>query len=109
MTHKTHDLAVKLGTYTDRQGNEKGRWKNVGSVLETDDGGRVLLIDRTFSPAGVPNPENRDNVMISMFEPKDRDQQQAPPQQAPQQTRQPQGGFDDRDVPFDSYMRGSVA
>jgi hypothetical protein len=77
MTHKTHDLAVKTGTYTDRNGAEKGRWMNVGSVLETNDGGKVILLNRTFNPAGVPNPENRDTVMLSMFEPKS-DQQQAP-------------------------------
>ena len=99
MTHKTHDLAVKTGTYTDRQGNEKGRWQNVGSVLETNDGGRVILLNRTFNPAGVPNPEGRDTVMLSMFEPKDKDQQSAPQQQSAPAPRA-QGGFDDKDVPF---------
>jgi hypothetical protein len=106
MTHKTHDLAVKVGTYTDRSGNEKGRWQNVGSVLETNDGGRVILLNRTFNPAGVPNPEGRDTVMLSMFEPKERDQQQAP--QAAPAPRQ-QGGFAGDDVPFSSYLRGSIA
>ncbi len=104
MTHKTHDLAVKVGTYTDRQGNEKGRWKNIGSVLQMDDGGKVLLIDRTFSPAGVPNPDNRDSVMVSMFEPKERDQ---PQQSAP--APKAQNGFDDKDVPFAPYERGWIA
>jgi hypothetical protein len=96
MTHKTHDLAVKTGTYTDRSGNEKGRWMNVGSVLKTNDGGKVILLNRTFNPAGVPNPDGRDTVMLSMFEPRD-DKQQAPkPAPAPRA----QNGFDDRDVPF---------
>jgi single-stranded DNA-binding protein len=110
MTHKVYDLAVKTGTYTTRDGQEKGRWKNIGSVLQMDDGGKVILIDRTFSPAGVPNPENRDTVMVSMFEPKERDTQQQPAQQqAPAPAPRAQGGFDDSDVPFAAYMRGSVA
>ena len=97
MTHKTHDLAVKVGTYTDRSGNEKGRWKNIGSVLQMDDGGKVLLIDRTFNPAGVPNPDDRDSVMVSMFEPKERDQQQEPVGKGPA----PKRGFEqDSEVPF---------
>ena len=98
MTHKTHDLAVKTGTYTDRQGNEKGRWMNVGSVLETNDRGRVILLNRTFNPAGVPNPDGRDTVMLSMFEPKDRDQQAAPQRQSP--PPRAANGIDDSDLPF---------
>jgi hypothetical protein len=101
MTHKTHDLAVKTGTYTDRQGNEKGRWMNVGSVLETNDGGRVILLNRTFNPAGVPNPDGRDTVMLSMFEP--RDDKQSAPAPAPQRQSPPPraaNGIDDSDLPF---------
>jgi hypothetical protein len=114
MTHKTHDLAVKTGTYTDRQGNEKGRWKNVGSVLETNDGGRVIILDRTFNPAGVPNPEGRDTVMLSMFEPKEREQGGASaeiPKPTGKRDTQWGGGSSARDdeVPFDVYMRGSVS
>ena len=107
MTRKVYDLAVKVSTYIDRQGNEKGRWKNIGSVLQMDDGGKVLLIDRTFNPAGVPNPDNRDSVMVSMFEPRERDD--APKQQAaPAPAPRAQGGFDDRDVPFASHERGWI-
>ena len=108
MTHKTHDLAVKTGTYTDRQGNEKGRWMNVGSVLETNDGGRVILLNRTFNPAGVPNPDGRDTVMLSMFEPKSDQGGSAPPQK-PAPAPRAQGGFRDDDVPFAAHERGWIA
>ena len=103
MTKKVYDLAVKTGTYTNRSGEEKGRWKNIGSVLQLDDGGKVLLIDRTFSPAGVPNPGDRDSVMVSMFPPKEHDDA---PAKAP--APRAQGGFDDRDVPFASHERGWI-
>ena len=102
MTHKTHDLAVKTGTYTDRNGNEKGRWQNVGSVLETNDGGRVILLNRTFNPAGVMNPDGRDTVMLSMFEPRDdnKAQQPAPQRQASAPAPKHADGFQDSEVPF---------
>ena len=71
---KIYDLAVKTRTYKDSQGNDKAVWKTVGSILETKNGGKVILLDRTFNPAGCPAEEGRDTVMISMFEPKERGQ-----------------------------------
>lgn len=99
---KIRDLAVKTSSYTDRDGNQKNRYKNVGSLMKSDDGGTFILLDTTFNPAGVPNPDCRDNVLISVFELREQDgQQQAParqPQrQAPQQSA-PQGNDDD--IPF---------
>lgn len=67
---KLHDLAVVTGTYTDRSGQEKKRWKTVGSIVETRDGGKVILLDRSFNPAGVPVEPGRDQIMVSMFAPK---------------------------------------
>lgn len=65
---KTHDLAVKVGTYT-VDGQEKARWLNVGRVMTIDDGGEMFLLNRTFNPAGVP-PDERgsDAVVIRKFE-----------------------------------------
>ena len=61
MSKKVYDLAVKLG--------EKN-WLNVGAVLEKDDGGRFIILERSFNPAGVPNPDNKSSLIISMFDPK---------------------------------------
>jgi hypothetical protein len=83
MSRKKYDAAVKVGEYTDQQGQTKARWLNVGAVIQTEHG-HCLLLDRTFNPAGLPNPENRGNVMISLF-PADRQQgqRQAPPPAGP--------------------------
>lgn len=78
---KTHDLVVKTGSYVDREGNTKNRYENVGSMMEGEHG-PFLFLKSTFNPAGVPNDDGRDSVLISMFEPKDN---QAQPQ--PQQPR----------------------
>ncbi|MGL4752418.1 MAG: hypothetical protein ACRCXB_08385 [Aeromonadaceae bacterium] len=92
---KIKDLAVKVGSYTDGQGQEKGRYQNVGSLMRSDDGNEFIVLHRWFNPAGVPNPENRDSVLISCFEPKQQQQQQqgwGQQSPAPQQQmqRQPQ-------------------
>ena len=92
---KIRELVVKTGSYRDRDGNEKPRWKNVGSLMESEDGKKFILLDTTFNPAGVPNPDNRDNVLISIFEMKDDQRQQsAPARQAPPPA------VDDESVPF---------
>jgi hypothetical protein len=101
---KIYDLAVKVSTYTDRSGNEKGRWQNIGSVLQLENGGKVILLDRTFNPAGVANPDDKDSVMVSMFPPKEREQGGAAAEiPKPTGKRDTQWGgsqVDDRDVPF---------
>lgn len=73
MAKKVYDLVVKTGTYEDHEGSEKGRYKTVGAVMQNDDGGKFIMLDRIFNPAGVPNPNDRDTVILSMFEPRERD------------------------------------
>jgi hypothetical protein len=91
MAHKISDLAVKTGSYTDAQNQVKGRYENIGSLMQGDDG-MFLILKRTFNPAGVPNPDNKDSVIVSCFEQKN-DNQQAPQQQNQQQNNQQQGGY----------------
>ena len=79
MATKKMDLAVKTGSYTNSQGETKNNYVNVGALMSGDNGDYILL-DRTFNPAGVPNPENRGNVIVSMFVPKDKNAQAAPAQ-----------------------------
>lgn len=62
------DVAVKVGSYTDRSGATKNKWKNVGSLVQFDDGGQGLMLDTTFNPAGVPNPDGRDSILLSFFD-----------------------------------------
>lgn len=94
MSRKKYDAVVKVGEYTNAAGETKSKWMNVGAVIQTDNG-HCLLLDRTFNPAGMPDPEGRGTVMVSLFEPQQR---QAPRQQAPQST--PPADDPDDDVPF---------
>jgi len=71
MSKRTHDLIVKTGTY-EQNGEEKARWQNVGSVIQTDKGS-IILFNRTFNPAGVVGEENSESVLVQMM-PVDREQ-----------------------------------
>lgn len=106
MATKLYDLAVKTGEYQDGQGNKKGRWQNVGAVMENADGGRFIMLERWFNPAGVWNPENRSNLLLSMFEPRSGEDVGRTPRLGTQQQRRHQtppaadsGGISD-DIPF---------
>lgn len=102
---KKYDLVVKVGEYTDNQGQTKGRFKNVGVMMDGQNGPYILL-DRTFNPAGVGGNDGRESIIISLYEPKqDGQQQQASPAQQAHSTAkanayQPQPRALDDDVPF---------
>ena len=98
---KKYDLVVKVGEYTDSQGQTKGRFKNVGVMMEGDKG-PYLLLDRTFNPAGVGGNEGRESIIVSLYEPKDGGQPSAGQQQhsaAKANAYQSQRPIED-DVPF---------
>ena len=113
MARKIADLVVKTGEYQNGQGETKGRYENVGSMMEGDNG-NFMILKRTFNPAGVPNPDCKDSVIVSCFEPQQAQGQQnnqAPRQQPqqnqgaqyqqPQQAPRQQGGYQGKpdDIP----------
>lgn len=112
MPQKLRDIAVKTGEYQDRaSGQMKGRWQNVGALMKGDDGNEFIILHRWFNPAGVPNPDNRDSVLMSCFRPQQQGQGQqqatAPQQPAPGQygaqqpaPPHPPGGEFDDEIPF---------
>ena len=73
MAHKTHDLAVKVGSYTNQQGETKGRYQNVGALMQGDNGPFIMLA-KWFNPAGVQDDRGGESILISVFEPKEREQ-----------------------------------
>jgi hypothetical protein len=95
---KKFDLVVKVGEYTDNQGQTKGRFKNVGVMMEGDKGPYILL-DRTFNPAGVGGNDGRESIIVSLYEPKDNGGQQAH-SAAKANAYQPAARDLDDDVPF---------
>ena len=63
------ELAVKTGEYQ-KDGETKNSWRNCGMLMQGDDGGYFILLDRTFNPAGVPVSDSgtSDKVLISTFD-----------------------------------------
>jgi hypothetical protein len=80
MATKLYDVAVKTGSYTDKNGEEKGRYENVGSVWKGDNG-EYMVMKRTFNPAGVPFKDGSDSIFLSLFVPREDGQQQQPQRQ----------------------------
>lgn len=97
---KMYDVVVKTGEYQNNQGETKGRYENVGTMMQGDNG-PYLILKRTFNPAGVPNPDNKDSVIVSLFAP----QQQQGQQQGGFQQSQQQGGF----APQQQHTQGGFA
>lgn len=110
MTHKLQDIAVKTGEYTNAQGEVKGRYENIGSLMQGNEG-QFLILKRTFNIAGVPNPDNKDSIIASLFDPKQQNNQgqqqnnkqqqsgygqQNTPQQGGYQGQQQQGGYNNQ-------------
>jgi len=88
------ELAVVVRTYTDKNGELKKAWKNIGAIHEHE-GRQYITLDSLVNLAAIPRKEGEDRVYVSMFEPKAKqaaDKAGVPPKQA--------SGFDDDSIPF---------
>lgn len=102
-----YDLSAKIGSYM-KDGVEKPRWVPVGKIMKNDEGKVFMLMNKHFNPAGVPDLEQRDSILISMFKPGGDDQQSAPPPRQDAHNRakangyapQPKDDFVEDDIPF---------
>lgn len=81
-------LMAAMGSYTDRQGQEKTRWVRIGTMLKADNGKLKLKIDAM--PVG-----SEFNGWVELF---DIDDQQKGQQQAPAPA--PQADDFSDDIPF---------
>ena len=96
-------IVAKTGSYQDKQTNEtKGEYTKLG-VLLNNDNGDYMLLDPCVSLGGVLIKQNalaaktggqqRDMVMVSIFEDDNQGKQQNNQQQNNNQGQQQQGGF----------------
>jgi hypothetical protein len=67
MAKRLNDLVVKVGEYTNKNGEKKTDYRNIGAELQGDDGSTYLLIDRWFNPAGVPNLNGKAESSIAVW------------------------------------------
>lgn len=72
MATKLYDLCVKTREYTDRNGDKKAVWLNVGAEFEGKDGKSYIMLDACFNPAGIDRKEGSGGVLVSKFPPKNK-------------------------------------
>ena len=75
-THVKYNITCKVGSY-EKNGETKNRYKNVGLILENEEGKKMVMIDPTFNFAAVRREDGKDMVMVSIFEPKEKEQSTA--------------------------------
>lgn len=98
---KIKDLCVVTRKYQTRDGQEKSNYLNIGAILQKDDGGKFMILNRHFNPAGIPNPENKDTLIVSMFDVKDKDGATDNNTPSPaQESLNNSEHFEDSDIPF---------
>ena len=68
---KLYDLAVKTGSYSTKDGNEKAIWLNVGAVWDGNDETKFMLLRAAFNPAAIERKNGSDCISIAMFEPRE--------------------------------------
>lgn len=103
MAKKTHDLAIKVGEYTDpATGQPKNKYLNVGALFARDDGSLAIKLEAL--PIGVPQWTG----WISAFPARPKEAhaaappapQAVSPRQAPAAPQYRQSSPLDDDIPF---------
>ena len=69
---KKYDLCVRM-SYTDKNGDTKTSWENVGVMMENGNG-PYILIKPWVNFAGFPREDGRTHLIVSLFEHKENDQ-----------------------------------
>jgi len=94
---KRFDCVAVTGDYKDRDGNNKKRYLNIGSIFEREDGSICQKIDAL--PLGT---DWLINGWVNFYPPKDDQPRQQPRQQTPQpQTQNQNQSYDQNDdIPF---------
>lgn len=101
---RVKDLAVVIGTY-EKGGETKKRYQNIGVLMEGENG-QFILLDPLINLAAVPREAGKDRVMVSMFDPKDKDSSQTEPSKSSEYARAKANGYApepkhlDDDIPF---------
>ena len=76
MAQKLYDLTVIASSYTNMAGQKKNHYVNVGSVWQDDRGGQYISIQAHVNFSAFPRKDGSESVIVSMFEPKDKQQNQ---------------------------------
>jgi hypothetical protein len=105
------ELSVVQEIYTDRNGEQKKKWLNIGQLHEHE-GREYIVLYPHINLAALPRKEGDSRLFVTMFDPKPRDGAQAAQsagndyakaagKDAPRKPADSQPEFDnDSDIPF---------
>lgn len=96
MARKIKDLAVRTGSYTDGNGQEKGRYMGCGALMESDDGSQFIMLNRFINYSALPRKQGSESILVSVFDIRERDNSGGSSQQS---SNRMVDDLDD-DVPF---------
>lgn len=68
---KLYDVSVKTGSYL-KDGQVKNKYETVGAIMESKNGGKFMLLKASFNPAAIQRKEGDDNILLSLYPPKER-------------------------------------
>ena len=71
--NKLYDLCVATRNYKSN-GQDKTNWENVGALLQNDEGKKFIMLKAHFNPAAIQRKEGSESIIISMFKPKQKQQ-----------------------------------
>ncbi len=102
MGHKKIMIAGEK--YTNREGQEKTTWHEVGVIMTSQAGKEFVLLDPKVCLAGFPREPGKDKIIASIFEDTQQQGQQGGyRQQSPTQNQQaavPDMGITEGNIPF---------
>lgn len=100
---KLYDVSVKTGTYL-KDGQVKNKYETVGAIMESKNGGKFMLLKASFNPAAIQRKDGDDNILLSLYPPKERSATPAQePYSGPQESfgfKDGPKGYEDSGVPF---------
>jgi hypothetical protein len=90
-------IKVKVGEYN-KGGKTVGKYVTVGKVLTDANGKDMVLLDRTFNPAGCPN-DGREGIILNFWDAEEK-QEQTPHNEAKANAYQTSSLLDEDSIPF---------
>ena len=73
--NKLYDLCVATRTYK-ANGQDKTNWENIGALFQNDEGKKFIMLKAHFNPAAIQRKEGSESILISMFKPKSKQDNQ---------------------------------
>lgn len=76
------ELSVVQETYTDRNGEQKKKWLNIGQLHEHE-GREYIVMYPHINLAALPRKEGDSRLFVSLFDPKPKDGEKYAPKTPP--------------------------